>query len=90
MSPSVAGAPDRGGLMLRMYLAWRLLRILAPLLLCGVLAIAVLGVRGVHTPSLGDRGQVARAVRQAERSLQPVVSETRRLFTQALTGKGRR
>jgi hypothetical protein len=76
--------------MLRLFLAWRLVRMLRPLLLCGLLALLVTAAMGVGSPS-ARRGQssLARAGAGIERVVWPLVLNARHALTRALTGTGR-
>jgi hypothetical protein len=76
--------------MLRLFLAWRLLRMLFPLLL--LLALAALALttafRGeAHTPG-PEHSSLAHAARGVELAVKPLVSDVRNALTQALTPPG--
>ena len=76
--------------MLRLLLAWRLFRMLFPLLLFGFAALALTAAfRG--QPRAFGRGQssLAHAARGVERAVKPLVSDARHAVTQALTGARR-
>jgi hypothetical protein len=76
--------------VLRLFLAWRLLRMLFPLLLFGFAALALTAAfRG--DPRTFGRGQssLAHAARGVERAVNPLVKDARNAVTQALTGAAR-
>ena len=76
--------------MLRVFLAWRLLRMLFPLMLFGFAALALTAAfRG--GPRMFGRGQssLAHAARGVERAVKPLVLDARNAVTQALTAPGK-
>ena len=76
--------------MLRLFLAWRLLRMLVPLILFGFAVLALTAAfRG--GPRTFGRGQspLAHAARSVERAVKPLVLDARNAVTQALTGAAR-
>ena len=76
--------------MLRLFLAWRLLRMLFPLLLFGFAVLALTAAfRG--GPRTFGRGQsaLAHAARGVEHAVKPFVSNARNAVTQALTAPGK-
>ena len=76
--------------MLRLFLAWRLLRMLFPLLLFGfaVLALTATFRGGPRTVGWGQ-SSLAHAARGEERAVKPLVSDARNAVAQALTGAAR-
>ncbi len=76
--------------MLRLFLAWRLLRMLFPLLLFGFAALALTAAfRGLpRTPGRGQSSHT-HAARGLERAVNPLVSDARNALTQALTAPGK-
>ena len=76
--------------MLRLFLAWRLLRMLFALLL---LAFAVLAlsaaVRSAPRTHARDRSSLAHAARDLQRAVKPLVSDARHALTQALRAPAR-
>jgi len=75
--------------MLRLFLAWRLLRILFPLLLLAFAAPALTtAFRGeAHTPG-PEHSSLAHAARGVELAVNPLISDVRNALTQALTPPG--
>jgi hypothetical protein len=76
--------------MLRLFLAWRLLRTLFPLLLLGLATLALTAAFRPG-PRTSRRGQSSldHAARGLERAVRPLVSDARNAVTQALTGARR-
>jgi hypothetical protein len=76
--------------VLRLFLAWRLSRMLFPLLLFGFAALALTAAFR-REPRTSGRGQssLAHAARGVERAVKPLVSDARNAVTQALTGATR-
>jgi hypothetical protein len=72
--------------MLRLFLAWRLLRILLPLLLFALAALALTtALRGEpHTPG-PEHSSLAHAARGVQLAVKPLISDVRNALTQALT-----
>ena len=76
--------------MLRLFLAWRLLRMLIPLLLLGFAALALTSAfRGQPRAFAREQPSLAHAARGVERAVKPLVSDARNAVTQALTGAAR-
>ncbi|MGI8557618.1 MAG: hypothetical protein ACR2ND_04820 [Solirubrobacteraceae bacterium] len=76
--------------MLRLYLAWRLLRMLFPLLLFGFAALALTtAFRGWPRTPEGRQSPLTHAARGLERAVNPLVSDARSTLTQALTAPGK-
>jgi hypothetical protein len=75
--------------MLRLFLAWRLLRMLFPLLLFAFAALALTtAFRGeAHTPG-PEHSSLAHAARGVELAVKPLISDVRNALTQALTPPG--
>jgi hypothetical protein len=73
--------------MLRLFLAWRLLRMLFPLLLFAFAALALTTAfrSGPRTFGRGPSSSLA----HVERVVTPLVSDARKAVTQALTGATR-
>ena len=68
--------------LLRLFILWRLLRFCVPLIVCGVLLLAVSSqLRGSNRPSLRS---VDGAVSRVERAFHPLVQDARRALTRAL------
>jgi hypothetical protein len=72
--------------LLRLFIAWRLLRLCLPLIVCGALLVAL--VSSVRLAGAGDassgRRAVDRAVSRVERALEPLVRDARHALTRAL------
>ena len=77
--------------MLRVFLAWRLLRMLFPLLLLFGFAVLALTATFRREPRTFGRGQssLAHAARGLERAVKPLVSDARNAVTHALTAATR-
>ena len=75
--------------MLRLFLAWRLLRMLFPLLLFAFAALALTTAfrSEAHTPG-PEHSSLAHAARGVELAIKPLVSDVRNALTQALTPPG--
>jgi hypothetical protein len=72
--------------MLRLFLAWRLVRMLFPLRLLGFAALALTSALHRGPRALGrGRSSLAHAASGVERALKPLVSDARHALTQALT-----
>jgi uncharacterized membrane protein YidH (DUF202 family) len=72
--------------MLRLFLAWRLMRTLFALLLFGFAALALTAAFRGEPRTLGRRqSSLAHAARGVERAVQPLVSDARNALTRALT-----
>ena len=76
--------------MLGLFLTWRLLRMLFPLLVVGfaVLALTTASRSGPRTFGR-DHSSLARAAAAVERAVTPLVSDARKAVAQALTPPGR-
>ena len=71
--------------MLRLFLAWRLMRMLLVLLLFGFAALALTSALNGGPRALGrERSSLAHAASSVERALNPLVSDARHALTQAL------
>jgi hypothetical protein len=76
--------------VLRLFLAWRLLRMLFPLLLFGFAALALTATfRGGPRAFARGQSSLAHAARGVERAVKPLVSDARNAVTHALTGATR-
>ena len=76
--------------MLRLFLAWRLLRMLFALLLSAFAALALsAAVRSAPRTHKRDHSSPARAARDLERAVKPLVSDARHALTEALTAPAR-
>ena len=76
--------------MLRLLLAWQLLRTLPLLLIVGVLAVALsASARRGPTASSNTQPSIARALQNVERAVQPLIPDTRQALTHALAGRSR-
>ncbi len=76
--------------MLRLLLAWQLLRTLPLLLIVGVLALALsANARRGPTASSNAQPSIARALQNVERAVQPLILDTRRALTQGLSRPSR-
>jgi hypothetical protein len=76
--------------MLRLLLAWRLIRILSPLLIVGLLALALGAVvRGIPSASASSQPSITRAVRGAERAIHPLIVDLRQALSHTLAGSSR-
>lgn len=76
--------------MLRLFLAWRLMRMLAPLLILGALAVGLsAAARGITSTQPSSQPSVARAVRRAERAIGPLILDLRQAVSHALAGSSR-
>jgi hypothetical protein len=76
--------------VLRLLLAWRLLRKLPLLLTSGVIALALStsARRGPADPA-NTQPSIARGLQNVERAVQPLILDTRRALTHALAGPSR-
>ena len=75
--------------MLRLFLAWRLLRTLFPLLLFGFAALALTAAfRGGPRTFGREQSSLAHAARGLERALKPLMLDARTALTHALTAPG--
>ena len=73
--------------MLRLNLAW--LRMLFPLLLFAFAALALTAAfRGAPRTFRRGQSSLARAARDVERAVKPLVSDSRHALTEALTAPG--
>jgi hypothetical protein len=76
--------------VLRLFLAWRLSRMLFPLLLFGFAALALTSAfRGPPRAFARGQSSLAHATRGLERAVKPLVSDARNAVTHALTGAAR-
>ena len=78
--------------MLRLLLAWQLLRTLPLLLIVGVLVLVLAlsaSARRGPTASSNAYPSIARALQNVERAVQPLVLDARRALTQGLSGPSR-
>jgi hypothetical protein len=76
--------------LLRLSLAWRLLRMLFPLLPFGFAALALTtALRGERRTFGSGQPSLAHAARGLERAVTPLVSDARKAVTHALTGATR-
>jgi hypothetical protein len=78
--------------LLRLFLAWRLLRFFLPLIVCAAVVLTVSApLRGLGT-GLQRSGEtkVTGAVSRVERALEPFLREARRALTRALVAGGAR
>ena len=72
--------------MLRLFLAWRLLRTLLPLLLFAFAALALTTAFRVAPHTSGpERSSLAHAARGVQLAVKPLISDVRNALTQALT-----
>ena len=72
--------------MLRLFLAWRLLRMLFPLLLFGPAAVALTATLRAGPGTFGPgQSSLAHAASGVERAVKPLVFDARNALTQALT-----
>ena len=76
--------------MLRLLLAWQLLRTLPLLLIVGVLALALsANARRGPTASSNAYPSIVRGLQNVERAVQPLVLDAGRAVTQGLSGPSR-
>jgi hypothetical protein len=76
--------------VLRLFLAWRLLRVLFVLLLFGFAALALAAAFGGDPRTFGrGHSSLADAGRAVERAVMPFLLDARTALIQALTGPGR-
>jgi hypothetical protein len=76
--------------VLRLFLAWRLIRMLSPILILAALALALsTAVRGLPATEARSQPAIARAVRGAERAIRPLILDMRHAISHALTGPTR-
>jgi hypothetical protein len=89
--PLADGRADREGIgVLRLFLAWRLSRMLFPLMLFGSAALALTSAfRGQPRAFARGQSSLAHAARGVERAVKPLVPDARNAVTQALTGATR-
>jgi hypothetical protein len=75
--------------MLRLFLAWRLLRMLFPLLLFAFAALALTtAFRGQPHTSRPEHSSLAHAARKVELAVRPLVSDLSNALTRALAPPG--
>ena len=76
--------------MLRLLLAWQLLRTLPLPLILGVLALALsASARRRPTDPANTQPSIARGLQNTERAVQPLILDTRPALTQGLSGPSR-
>jgi hypothetical protein len=76
--------------MLRLFLAWRLLRMLFPLLILGLAALAFTTAFRTGPRTFGrDHPSLAHTATGVERAVMPLVSDARKALTDVLTPPGR-
>ena len=76
--------------MLRLFLALRLIRMLSPLLILAVIALALsTAVRGIPSTPARSQPAIARTVRGAERGIGPLILDMRHAISHALAGPTR-
>jgi len=70
--------------LLRLFIAWRLLRLCLPLIVCGALLLAFVSSARLAGGRDAGRRAVDRAVSRVERALGPLVRDARHALTRAL------
>jgi hypothetical protein len=76
--------------VLRLFLAWRLLRMLFPLLLFGFAVLALTAAFRDRPRTFGrEQSSLAHAARSVERAVKPLALDAGNAVTQALTAPGK-